>query len=66
MKPLSIAGGFLGSRIRARGRLAFGLTAALTGFRVFRRLTRASSRPAISFKVKPGEVYEIRGIRRGQ
>ena len=66
MNPLSILGGFVGARARARGRMAFGITAALTGIRVFRRMTRASAKPALSFKVKPGEVYEIRGLRRGQ
>jgi hypothetical protein len=66
MNPISIAGGILGGRLMRRSRLAFGVTAALTGFRVFRRITRRSTRPAIRFQVKPGEVYEIRGIRRGQ
>lgn len=46
--------------------MAFGITAAFTGVRVFRRLTRASNKPALRFQVKPGEVYEIRGTRRGQ
>ena len=66
MKPMSIIGGFLGARAKARGRMAFGITAAYTGIRVFRRITRAANKPALSFKVKPGEVYEIRGTRRGQ
>ena len=66
MNPLSIAGGILGGQIRRRGKLAFGITAALTGVRVFRRLIRRSSKPALSFKVMPGEIYEIRGFRRGQ
>ena len=66
MKPLSVLGGFLGARAKARGRMAFGITAAFTGVRVFRRLTRASNKPALRFQVKPGEVYEIRGTRRGQ
>ena len=66
MNPLAIASGILGGRMRQRGRLAFGVTAAVTGFRVFRRLTRQSTKPVIRFAVKPGEVYEIRGTRRGQ
>ncbi|MEP6623007.1 MAG: hypothetical protein ABJC79_01065 [Acidimicrobiia bacterium] len=66
MNPLSVAGGILGGRLKSRSRLAFGLTAALTGLRVFRRLTKQSDKPAIRFQVKSGEVYEIRGIRRGQ
>ena len=66
MNPASVLGGILGGRLKNRSRVAFGITAALTGFRVFRRITRQSNRPAIRFQVKPGEVYEIRGIRRGQ
>ena len=66
MNPISILGGILGGRIRQRGGIAFGITAALTGFRVFRRITRSSTKPVLSFAVKPDEVYEIRGIRRGQ
>ena len=66
MNPLSIASGILGSRLKQRGRLAFGITAALTGIRVFRRLTKPATKPVLRFQVKPGEVYEIRGTRRGQ
>ena len=66
MNPFGIATGIVGGRLRARGRLAFGITAAVTGFRVFRRITRHSSKPVLTFAVKPGEVYEIRGTRRGQ
>ena len=64
MNPFAIAAGIVGGRLRSRGKLAFGVTAALTGFRVFRRITRASSKPVLTFAVKPGEVYEIRGNRR--
>ena len=66
MNPLSIVGGFLGARTKRSGRTAFGITAALTGYRVFKRLTRPSAKPLLRFEVKPGELYEIRGTRRGQ
>jgi hypothetical protein len=60
----SALGGLVRSRAKRQGRLAFGVTVGLAGFRVFRRITRQSSKPAIRFAVKPGEVYEIRGVRR--
>ncbi len=60
----SALGGLVTSRAKRQGRIAFGITVALAGFRTFRRLTRQSTKPAIRFAVKPGEVYEIRGVRR--
>lgn len=66
MSPLSIVGGFLGARTARGGRAAFGITAALTGYRVYKRLTSPSTKPLLRFEVKPGEVYEIKGTRRGQ
>ena len=63
---MSILTGFLSARAKRHGKSAFGITAALTGFRVLRRLTRPSTKPLTRFEVKPGEVYEIRGTRRGQ
>jgi hypothetical protein len=64
MKLGSVAGGLLTGRARSRGRRAAGLTIAMTGFRMLRRMTKHSTKPVIRFAVKPGEVYEIRGIRR--
>lgn len=66
MSVLSAAGGIVGARFRHKGRLAFGVTAVFTGVRVFKRLTRSSNQPAVRFAVKPGEVYEIKGTRRGR
>ena len=66
MKPAGILGGVVKGRIKARGGVAVAVAATLTGIRVFRRVTRTSNKPAIRFAVKPGEVYEIRGIRRGK
>jgi hypothetical protein len=60
----AVVGGVAKGQFRRRGRAAALVTAAGRGFRIFRRITSASGRPAIRFAVKPGEVYEIRGIRR--
>jgi len=62
----SVVGGIIGGRARNRGRAALGFAALATGFRLFRRMTRHSSKPVLRFAVKPGEVYEIRGLRRGK
>ena len=66
MKALPAAGGFVGARARGRGKIAVGVTAAFAGVRVYRRLIRRSTKPVMRFRVKPGEIYEIRGLRRGQ
>ena len=66
MNPRSILTGFLSARAKRHGKSAFGITAALTGYRVLRRLTKPSTEPLTRFEVKPGDVYEIRGTRRGQ
>jgi hypothetical protein len=62
----SVLGGIAKGRIKRRGQAAVVFAAAATGFRIFRRITRMSNRPAIRFEVKPGEVYEIRGIKRAK
>ena len=41
----SALGGLVTSRAKRQGRIAFGITVALAGFRVFRRLTRQSTKP---------------------
>ncbi|MBK5288838.1 MAG: hypothetical protein JJE46_10250 [Acidimicrobiia bacterium] len=66
MKAFSAAGDLIGGRTRGRNRIMVGFTAAFTGVRVYRRLTRRSTKPMIRFRVKPGEVYEIRETSRGQ
>ena len=66
MSAISIVGGFIGARAKHKGKAAFTVTALFTGIRVLRRLTRASNKPAMRFMVKPGEVYEIKGLRRGR
>lgn len=59
-------GGLLKARAKRQGRVAFGLTVTMTVFRIYRRLTHRSTKPVIRFAVKPDEVYEIRGVRRGR
>ncbi len=66
MKALSAAGGLVGARSRGRGKVAVGVTAAFAGVRVYKRLIRRSTKPVMRFTVKPGETYEIKGVRRGQ
>lgn len=66
MSAVSIVGGFIGARAKHKGKAAFTVTALFTGVRVFRRLIRSSTKPAARFVVKPGEVYEIKGLRRGR
>jgi hypothetical protein len=62
----SIAGGVLRGRAKRQGRIALTFAAVSVGIRVFRRMTRLTEKPAIRFEVKPGEVYELRGLRRGR
>jgi len=63
---VGIVGGILRGRAKRGSRLALGFAAASIGLRIFRRVTRLNEKPAIRFAVKPGEVYEIRGIARGR
>jgi hypothetical protein len=62
----SVAGGILKGRAKRQGRIALMFAAVSIGFRVFRRVTRLTEKPAVRFEVKPGEVYELRGLRRGR
>ena len=39
---------------------------ATSGFRVLRRIVTTKQRTLLRFEVKPGEVYELRGVRRGR
>jgi hypothetical protein len=59
-----VVGGILKGQARRRSRFALMFATVSIGLRVFRRVTRVDQKPAIRFAVKPGEVYEIRGIRR--
>ena len=66
MNPLTAIGHLLGGR--ARGRHGSGTYLALgsTTFRVLRRILSTKQRTLLRFEVKPGEVYELRGVRRGR
>ena len=62
----AMVGGILKGQARRRSRFALLFAATSIGLRVFRRVTRLNEKAAIRFEVKPGEVYEIRGIGRGR
>jgi hypothetical protein len=66
VNPFSSILHFFGGR--ARGRHGSGAYLALgsTAFRVFRRIFSTKQRTLLRFEVKPGEVYELRGVRRGR
>ena len=64
MNPLTIVLRVMNAR--KPGRNAVYLTMATTGWRIFRRVMSNRQRTLLQFEVKAGEVYEIRGIRRGR
>jgi hypothetical protein len=66
MNPVQVVMRFLGGEARKPGRLTIYFTVATTGFRFVRRVMSARQRTLLQFEVKPGEVFQIRGIRRGQ
>ncbi len=66
MNPLSVLARVLGGRTVRGSRAALYLTVATTGFRIARRLMSPKQKTLLRFEVKPGEVYELRGVRRGQ
>jgi hypothetical protein len=66
VNPLQLILRSLGGQARKPGRLAIYLTMATTTMRVVRRILSNRQRTLLQFEVKPGEVFEIRGIRRGR
>lgn len=66
MNPLGMVTRVLGSRARSGSKAALYLTVATTGFRIVRRVMSTRQKTLLRFEVKPGEVYEIRGVRRGR
>lgn len=66
MNPLQLVIRALGGQARKPGRVAIYFTMATTGLRVVRRIMSNRQRTLLQFEVKPGEVFEIRGIRRGR
>ena len=66
MNPLQTILRMLGGQARKPGRAAIYFTMATTTFRVIRRVMSNRQRTLLQFEVKPGEAFEIRGIRRGR
>ena len=66
MNPLAIAVRIAGGRARRGGKLALYLTVGTTSVRLVRRVMSTKQKTLLRFEVKPGEVYEIRGVRRGR
>jgi hypothetical protein len=66
MNPTQIILRALGGQARKPGRAAIYFTMATTTFRVIKRIMSNRQRTLLQFEVKPGEAFEIRGIRRGR
>jgi hypothetical protein len=66
VNPLTAVLHFFGGRARGRGRSTAYLALGTTGWRVLRRILTTKQRTLLRFEVKPGEVYELRGVRRGR
>ncbi len=66
MNPLQIILRGLGGQARKPGRAAIYLTMASTGYKVLKRVMNNRERTLLKFEVKPGEIFEIRGITRGR
>jgi hypothetical protein len=66
MNPLQIILRSLGGQARKPGRLAIYFTMASTALKITRRIMSNRQRTLLQFEVKPGEAFEIRGIRRGR
>jgi hypothetical protein len=66
MNPLQIILRGLGGQARKPGRAAIYLTMATTSYRIIKRIMNNRERTLLQFEVKPGEIFEIRGILRGR
>lgn len=66
MNPLSVVFRFLGGRARNRGSSTIYFAVATSGIRVARRIMNPRRRTLLRFEVKPGETFELRGVRRGR
>ena len=66
MNPLSIIGHFLGGQARNRRNLTIYFALATSTFRIVRRIMNPKQKMLLRFEVKPGETYELRGVRRGR
>jgi hypothetical protein len=66
MNPLQLIMRGLGGQARKPGRLAIYITMANTTFKIVRRIMSKRQQTLLQFEVKPGEIFEIRGLRRGR
>ena len=66
MNPLSLVARFLGGQARNRRSLTIYVALATSGIRIARRIMNPRQRMLLRFQIKPGEVYELRGVRRGR
>jgi hypothetical protein len=66
VNPIAELFRFLSGNTRGRNRVTVYLALATSGYRVLRRITATKPRTLVRFQVKPGEVYELRGVRRGR
>ena len=66
MNPLSVVGRFLGGRARTGRSYTIYFALATSLFRIARRIMNPRQRTLLRFEVKPGEVFELRGVRRGR
>jgi hypothetical protein len=57
---------FFTGQARNQSRTALYFALATSGWRMFKRITAPRQRTLLRFEVKPGEVYELRGVRRGR
>lgn len=66
MNPTQIILRALGGQARKPGRAAIYFTMATTTFKIVRRIMSKRQQTLLQFEVKPGEIFEIRGLRRGR
>jgi hypothetical protein len=66
MNPTQVILRMLGGQARKPGRTAIYFTMATTSLRIARRIMSNRQRTLLQFEVKPGEIFEIRGLRRGR
>lgn len=66
MNPLSLVARFLGGQARNRRNFTIYFALATSGIRIARRMMNPRQRKLLRFEVKPGDAYELRGVRRGR
>ena len=66
MNPLSIVARFLGGQARNRRNFTLYFALATSTLRIVRRIMNPKQKMLLRFEVKPGETYELRGVRRGR